>query len=68
MEDTQRWYQSRTVIASTIVVVATIAGGLGYQVDEETQMRTADLLMKGVAVLGGLIAIWSRVKASKIIK
>ena len=62
------WYTSKTVWGGLIAVGAAIAGGFGVVVDADTQGQIADLVVVGVGAVGGLIAIYGRVKAGKIIK
>jgi len=62
------WYTSKTVWGGLIAVGAAIAGGFGVVVDADTQGQIADLIVVGVGTIGGLIAIYGRVKAGKTIK
>ena len=68
MMDEKAWYTSKTVWGGLIAVGAAIAGGFGVVVDADTQGQIADLVVVGVGAVGGLIAIYGRVKAGKIIK
>jgi len=68
MEENKKWYESKTIIASIVVVAATVGGFFGYTIDQDTQDRAVDLALAGVAVIGNIVAIWGRVKASKAIK
>lgn len=68
MEETKKWYTSRSVWGGIIVIGATVAGGCGYVVDEATQGQVLDYIMTGVTALGGLMAIVGRMKADKAIE
>jgi len=68
MMDEKAWYTSKTVWGGLIAVGAAIASGFGVVVDADTQGQIADLIVVGVGAIGGLIAIYGRVKAGKTIK
>lgn len=68
MEDTKKWYESRGVIGGIIVLAATIGGFFGYTIDQETQGQLVDMIMAGITAVGGIVAIWGRVRANKTIK
>jgi len=66
--ENKSWYTSKAVWGGLIAVGAAVAGGFGIVVDEGTQSEIADLIVVGVGVVGGLLAIYGRVKAGKPIK
>ena len=66
--DEKLWYQSKAVWGGLIAVGAAVASGFGVVVDSGTQGQIADLIIAGVGVIGGLLAIYGRVKAGKTIK
>ena len=68
MTEKKKWYTSRTVWGAGIVLAATAAQGYGYFVGEVTQEQIVDCIMTVVAAIGGLVAIYGRVKAEKEIE
>ena len=66
--DTKAWYTSKAVWGGLIAVGASIAGGFGVVVGADTQGQIADFIVIGVGAVGGLLAIYGRVKAGKTIK
>ena len=68
MTEKKKWYTSRTVWGAGIVLTATAAQGYGYAVGEVAQEQVVDYIMTIVAALGGLLAIFGRVKAEKEIE
>ena len=66
--DTKSWYASKAVWGGLIAVGAAVAGGFGVVVDADTQSQIADLIVIGVGAVGGLLAIYGRIKAGKSIK
>lgn len=61
--DTKAWWQSRAVIGGLVAVIAGVFG----LADTETK-QLADLVDNGFALVGGLLAIYGRVQATKAIK
>ena len=68
MEDQKLWYQSRTILASIVTVIALIAGGFNLTIDAQTQGEVVELVSVVVGVIGSVVAIYGRIKASKTIK
>ena len=68
MEETKVWYQSKTILASIVTVIALIAGGFNLTIDAQTQGEVVELVSVVVGVIGSIAAIYGRVKASKTIK
>ncbi|WP_295582246.1 hypothetical protein [uncultured Lamprocystis sp.] len=58
----KRWYESRGVIGGLMVVLAQLAQVIGYQVDAAA---LTDLVLQGVALVGGLLALVGRVQATQ---
>lgn len=66
---------SVTIISALVVVVAQLAQLIGYTISETDQAAMVNLINSGVTVaitiisiIGGLGAIWGRVKASRPIE
>ena len=61
-------FKSRTVIGGLIAVGAGIAGLLGVPVDVGTQASLATTIVDLASAVGGLVAIWGRLKATHVVK
>jgi len=66
--DNKAWYTSKAVWGGLIAIGAAVAGGFGVVIDTDTQGQMADLIVVGVGAIGGLLAIYGRIKAEKPIK
>ena len=64
----KKWYESKAVWGGIITVGAAVAGALGIVVDVDTQGQIADLVTLALSAIGGLVAIYGRIKADKLIK
>ncbi|WHF41904.1 hypothetical protein [Aeromonas salmonicida] len=61
-------FKSRTVIGGLIAVSAGIAGLFGVPVDVGTQASLATTIVDLASAVGGLVAIWGRLKATHVVK
>ena len=68
MNSSKAWYTSKSVIGGLVAVLAGAAGLLGYQVAEADQAQIVDAVIAVSSVVGGLIAVYGRVTATKAIK
>lgn len=68
MNDTKSWLASRTVWGGIVAVLAAVAGLFGLPIDAGTQAQLIETLVAVAGGVGGLLAIWGRVKADKAIK
>jgi uncharacterized membrane-anchored protein len=68
MEETKTILQSRAFWGGLVAVLSGVAGMIGYTVDADTQEGVVGLIMAIVGGVGGLLAIYGRVKATKKIK
>jgi len=68
MEDQKQWYNSSTIIASIVTVIALIAGAFNYNIDTQTQQGIVELATVVIGVIGSVVAIVGRIRASKVIK
>lgn len=57
------WYLSRTIWASAIAVVATVAGALGFPLEASDVAALPDAILQAVAAIAGVIAIMGRISA-----
>ena len=68
MDQTEKWYQSRGVWGGLIAVVAGIAALFGLTISAEVQVEVVDLLIALGPVIGGALALYGRLKATKRIE
>ena len=68
MFDDKSWWASKTVWGGLIAIIAGVLGFFGYQLLPADQTALVDCGAALAASLGGVIAIWGRVRASKMIK
>ncbi len=74
MDQTKSWYASTTIWGGAVAAVAGVAGIFGYSITPADQAALSDsigqvvTLVTSVSALGGgLLAIWGRVRASKVV-
>jgi len=64
--------KSKRTWGGILVIVALIAQGFGYEFGIEEQKQTANILLDGItagmATIGGLLSIFSKVKETKKVK
>ena len=58
------WYFSRTIWASAIAVIATLANALGFPFDAADASALPDAILQAIAAVAGVVAILSRLAAS----
>ena len=63
MDDVKPWYLSRTIWASAIVVIATLAGLFGFVIEDADIDLLVDALLQAVVALAALVAIVGRIFA-----
>ena len=68
MTNVKPWYQSKTIIGAVVTVLAMILTAFGYGIGAEDQAALVDYAVSLGGVVGGLLAIYGRLKASKDIK
>lgn len=68
MYDYKSIFASRTFWGGLIAIIAGVLGFFGYQLLPADQAALVDGGAALAASLGGAIAIWGRVRASKMIK
>lgn len=64
----KNWYESRAVWGGLIAMAAGIAGAFGYSFGVETQSLIVDSVIAVGGAVGGLVAVYGRVKADSKIK
>lgn len=65
MNDIKNWWQSKTIWGGIITVLAVVLGAFGYTLTGDDQSLLVDIVSTIVGAIGGLLAIYGRVKASK---
>lgn len=64
----KEWYKSKTVWGGLIAVGAAAAGAFGIAIDEGTQDQIAELAVVAATAIGGLLAIYGRIRADREIR
>lgn len=62
------WYESKAIWGAIVVIISVIANLFQISIDTDTQANIVELVMTIIGGVGGLIAIWGRIKATKQIK
>ena len=65
MTDEKKWYQSKSVWGGIVTVLALALTAFGYGIGADDQAALVDYAVSIGGAIGGLIAIYGRVKASK---
>ena len=65
MDDFKSLLASKTFWGGVIAVIAGILGFFGWTLSADDQQALIDLGVGIAASIGGIVAIWGRVKASK---
>lgn len=68
MQKQKPWYQSKAVIGGIVAVLASIAAAFGYAVSPESQGEITNLVVAIAGGVGGLLAVYGRIKAKDKIK
>lgn len=67
MNDTKKWYASKTVWGAVITLMALTAGALGYPIGAVEQAALTELLPQIVATIGAFVALVGRLTAKSVI-
>ena len=63
--DKKKWYQSKTIWGAAITIASLVLTQLGYTVSAEDQASVIDYIVNTAGYVGGVVAIYGRIKASK---
>lgn len=63
MEEVKPWYLSRTIWASVVVIVTSIAGLFGFTFDDAEMTELVDGIMQAVVAVAALVALIGRLAA-----
>lgn len=62
------WFQSRTIWAALILILAELLRIWGLELDEEMQSKMVQWILDAISLFGPLAVIWCRTRAKKEIK
>lgn len=65
MNDVKNWWQSKAIWGGIVTVLALALTAFGYGIGADDQAALTDYLVSIGGAVGGLLAIYGRVKASK---
>jgi hypothetical protein len=65
MTDTKSWYLSRTVWASVVTILLSVAGLVGVSIDAINPEGLTDALLQAATVIAGIVAIVGRLAATR---
>ena len=65
IEDDKPWYQSRVIWGGIIAILTPLASLLGVEIAPDTASDIASLATAAGGVVGGGLAIWGRMRATK---
>lgn len=70
--ETKKWYQSKAVWGGIIAVASGVLGIFGKQIDPATQeflsQSAVEIATTITTIVGGILAIYGRMRANKVIK
>lgn len=61
----KQWYESKTVIGGIVAVVSGVAAAFGIAISPEDQEQIVAAVAAIGSAVGGALAIYGRIKASK---
>lgn len=64
MENSKSWYQSTSVWGSVFAIGAGVAQMTGHTIPPELVGDAANLATQAVAVGGGIVGLWGRIRAT----
>lgn len=65
MSDTKPWYLSRTVWASVVGIILSLAGLVGVGIEAINPEGLTDALLQAATAIAGIIAVAGRLAASR---
>ena len=69
MNETKKWYESKTIWGGIITLFAVLLGFFGVKIDEQTKQllvnQTVAFVSAASALVGSLLSIYGRIKANK---
>ncbi len=68
MLDQKKWYMSKTVWGVVVMLISSALASTGIPLTPELQGTIVELIMQGITVGGGALAVYGRVTAKAEIK
>jgi len=65
MQNSKKWWQSKTIWGAIITLIAVIAQLFGVKIDPALQQQLVTQITTIAAGVGGLLALYGRIKADK---
>ena len=65
MDDTKQWFASKTVWGALVAILAGLLQVCGTDLDADGQAQLADSLVSLSGIVGGLVALYGRLRADK---
>ena len=66
--NSKKWYASKTLWGAALAAVAGLAGLFGYTVSPDEVANIEQAAVSIVSIVGGLVAAYGRIAATKAIK
>ncbi|MCK9544798.1 MAG: hypothetical protein M0R03_22510 [Novosphingobium sp.] len=60
----KKWYKSKTIISAGITLAAVIFDNFGMHITGDQQTAVTELILKGVEIVGPIVAIYGRSTAT----
>ena len=67
MNDTKKWYASKSIWGAFFMIAALLGQALGYNVAEADQAQMVDIFSGVAGSVGAVLAVVGRVRATKTI-
>lgn len=67
MVEEKNWYESKTIWGALIAVAASLGGAVGINIDPESQVGLAEIMVQFTGAFGALLAIYGRLNATDVI-
>lgn len=68
MDNIKAWYHSKTIWGAMLAIGAPLFNVFGFDVPGEVQNQLADIAVTLAGAIGGLIALYGRLSATKALK
>jgi len=68
MLDQKKWFMSKTVWGVILMLASSTLASFGINLDAASQAQIVELVMQGITVGGGALAVYGRVTAKTAIK
>jgi len=68
MLDQKKWFMSKTVWGVILMLASSTLASFGINLDAASQAQIVELVMQGITVGGGALAVYGRVTAKTALK